>query len=111
MLVGGAGLRRRSGASGDPKPFWRDVWLEEIEEKCAVKHGVRPEEVEEVFRRSPRVSQVEKGYRPGEDVYVARGRTAAGRYLMVFFIRKLDGSALIVSARDVTRRERRAYGR
>ena len=87
------------------------VWLEEIEEKCAVKHGVRPEEVEEVFRRSPRINHVEKGYRPGEDVYVARGRTAAGRYLMVFFIRKLDGSALIVSARDMTRRERRAYGR
>lgn len=83
------------------------VWLADIEEKCAVKHGVYPPEVAEVFRSSARVNFVEKGYRSGEDVYVARGRTDAGRYLMVFFIRKLDGSALIVSARDMTRRERR----
>lgn len=85
------------------------IWLEEIEEKCAVKHHVRPEEVEQVFRAPPRINHVERGCRSGEDVYVARGQTDSGRYLIVFFIRKLDGAALILSARDMSPGERRSY--
>lgn len=87
------------------------IWLQAIEEKCAVKHGVYPEEVEDVLGGGRRVHFVERGHRLGEDIYVARGQTEAGRYLTVFFIRKLDGSAPIVSARDMTRRERQSYGR
>jgi uncharacterized DUF497 family protein len=44
-------------------------------------------------------------------VYSASGQTHAGRYLIVFFVHKRDGRALILSARDMTRNERRRYER
>ncbi len=37
------------------------------------------------------------------------GRTSAGRYLIVFFVYKHDGQALILSARDMTAAERSRY--
>jgi len=40
-------------------------------------------------------------------VYTACGRTDDGRYLIVFFILKPDNLALILSARDMDRMERR----
>ena len=52
---------------------------------------------------------VEKGHRQGENVYAAMGQTNAGRYLIVFFVRKKTQQALILSARDMTRSERRRY--
>ena len=51
------------------------------------------------------------GHRAGEDVYAALGQTEAGRYLITFFVHKLDGRALPVSARDMTPSERRLHGR
>jgi uncharacterized DUF497 family protein len=42
---------------------------------------------------------------------VALGRTDAGRYLSVLFIYKLSKEALILSARDMARKERRIYGK
>lgn len=39
------------------------------------------------------------------------GRMKAGRYLIVFFIQKKSGDALIISARDMTQKERRTYGK
>lgn len=54
---------------------------------------------------------MEKGERVGEDVYAALGRTAAGRYLIVFFIYKTTKQALILSARDMADKERKLYGR
>jgi uncharacterized DUF497 family protein len=52
---------------------------------------------------------VEKGYRQGENVYAALGRTKAGRYLVAFFIHKPDQRILILTARDMTIAERRRY--
>ena len=52
---------------------------------------------------------VEKGHRPGENVYAAMGKTNGGRYLIVFFVYKTDKHALILSARDMTKSERRLY--
>jgi len=52
---------------------------------------------------------VEKGFVKGENVYAALGRTYSGRYLVVFFVYKRSGQALIVSARDMTASERRRY--
>ena len=43
--------------------------------------------------------------------YVGFGQTEDGRYLAIFFILKAPGVALVVTARDMTRKERRAYGR
>ena len=73
-------------------------------EKLWRKHRVRTEEVEEVLYGSPKIRFIEKGDVKGEDVYAAMGRSRAGRYLMVFFINKTDNSALIISARDMTRK-------
>jgi uncharacterized protein len=87
------------------------VWLPDIVEKLAVKHGVAQEEVEDVFFDAPRLRFVEQGYRPGEDVYVALGQAVGGRYLIVFYILKPGNMALIMSARDMDRRERRLYER
>lgn len=85
------------------------IWLENIIEKLERKHNVRQQEVTEVFASASHFRFVEKGHRFGENVYSALGRTDAGRYLTVYFIYKLDRSALIVSARNMTRAERRKY--
>ncbi|PIZ25726.1 MAG: hypothetical protein COY47_04380, partial [Chloroflexi bacterium CG_4_10_14_0_8_um_filter_57_5] len=57
----------------------------------------------------PHVRFVEKGHRSGENVYAALGLTDGGRYLIVFFVLKRDGRALILSARNMSRAERRKY--
>jgi uncharacterized protein len=87
------------------------IWLRDIVQKLLRKHAVAQEEVVEVFGNRPRFRFVEKGHRSGENVYAALGRTDAGRYLIAFFVRKKDGRALIVSARDMTNAERRRYGK
>jgi hypothetical protein len=80
-------------------------------DKLAVKHQVEPYEVEAIFDNRPQIRFVEKGEREGENVYLALGQTDAGRYLSVFFIYKLTQEALVLSARDMARKERRRYGR
>lgn len=87
------------------------IWLEAIVEKIETKHNVTVDEVEELFRGRPKFRFVESGHRAGEDVYAALGQSDVGRYLIVFFVRKADGLALPVSARDMTPGERRLYGR
>jgi uncharacterized DUF497 family protein len=87
------------------------VWLDQIENKLAVKHGVSIEEVEEVFQDKPQFRFVEKGHRKGEDVCMALGTTEAGRYLAVLFILKSANAALVLSARDMATGERKYYDR
>ena len=77
-------------------------------EKLRLEHGVTHEEVENVIFWEPHVLKVEKGRVKNEDVYEAFGQTSAGRYLVVFFIRKSE-AALPISARDMTHSERRYY--
>ena len=87
------------------------IWLRDIVEKIASKHRVETHEVEEVFRNRPRFRFVERGQRENEDVYLVLGQTDAGRYLTVLFIYKEEKEVLILSARDMARKERRQYGR
>ena len=87
------------------------IWLDEIADKLAGKHRVSVDEVEAVFEDEPKFRFVEKGHRKGEDIYMALGRTEAGRYLAVLFILKLNDEALILSARDMAHNERKHYGR
>jgi uncharacterized protein len=87
------------------------IWLDEIIEKLDRKHHVDPSEVTELFGGSPRFRFVEPGNREGEDVYAALGRSDAGRYLIVFFVWKLDRRAVPISARDMTPSERKRYAR
>lgn len=86
------------------------IWLEEIEEKIVQKHGVWPDEAEQALQNRLHVRFIERGYRRGEDLYAAFGQTEAGRYLAVYFILKTGNIALIVTARDMTNRERKTYG-
>jgi hypothetical protein len=76
-----------------------------------VKHGVGREEVDEVLENRPKFRFVEKGRSEGEDVYVAQGRTDAGRYLLVFFLLKTTRQVLVITAREMSSKERRRYER
>lgn len=49
------------------------IWLREIVDKIAFKHGVSIHEVEEALGNEPRIRFTEKGERKGEDVYTATG--------------------------------------
>jgi uncharacterized protein len=85
------------------------IWKERFVEKLADKHDVFIEEVEEILFSSPHVRMAEKGRIKGENMYAAYGQTEAGRYLVVFFIRKRRSAVLPISARDMTPAERRYY--
>ena len=87
------------------------IWLPDIVDKLVVKHHVTQEEAEEIFFNRPKYRFTESGHHSGEDVYAALGQTDAGRYLVVFFIRKTGDRALILSARDMDQKERRRYER
>jgi uncharacterized DUF497 family protein len=87
------------------------IWLPDVVEKVATKHGLTQDEVEGVFFNRPFFRFVERGCRPGENVYAALGQTDAGRYVIVFFIHKPGHLALVVSARDMDAKERRRYER
>ncbi|MBU0568280.1 BrnT family toxin [bacterium] len=87
------------------------VWIREVVDKLDFKHQVETDEVEEVLRNKPKFRFMEKGEQKGENVYLALGQTDAGRYLSVLFIYKKTKDALILSARDMARKERRQYGR
>ena len=87
------------------------VWLQKIIDKIEVKHALSREEVEEVFANKPHYRFVEAGDVDGEPLYAALGRTDAGRYVIALFIFKSGNRALIISARDMDRKERRLYGR
>ncbi len=87
------------------------IWLEWVVEKLWVKHHVTVDEVEEVFEDRPKFLRKEKGRVIGEDLYNALGQTNSGRYLSIFFISKIDKRALIISARDMDRKERNRYAK
>lgn len=87
------------------------IWLRNVIDKLLWKHHVTTHEVEEVFGRSPRYRFLEEGDIEGENLYSALGRTEAGRYLTVYFLHKVTGEALVISARDMTKKERRLYGK
>jgi uncharacterized DUF497 family protein len=85
------------------------IWIEEIVEKLEKKHSVTCREVIELLASSPRYRFVEKGHRPGENVYAALGTTDSGRYLIRFFVFKNNRQALVISARDMTETKRKRY--
>lgn len=85
------------------------IWLDEIVDKLAWNHNVGRTEVLETLSSGPRIRFVEKGHREGENVYAAFGRSAEGRYLVVFFVLKSGKQALVISARTMTARERKCY--
>jgi len=87
------------------------IWLREVVDKLAWKHNVTTDEVEEALAAARRFRFIEIGDVEGEDLYAAMGRTAAGRYLIIYFVYKTTREALIISAREMTKREKRAYAK
>jgi len=84
---------------------------QDIEDKLWDKHQVTREEVEQVLDLDPRFHFAETGHVHGENLYRAIGQTDAGRYLVVIFIYKSDQSALVISARDLSAKERKQYAK
>jgi hypothetical protein len=87
------------------------LWLDQVIDKIELKHHVTQTEVEEVITGNPQFKKMKKGHFQGEHVYRALGQTESGRYLVVFFIQKRKGQALILSARDMDEKERKSYAK
>lgn len=87
------------------------IWLEDVVDKLASKHNIATDEVEEALRASRRFRFIETGDVVGEDLYASLIQTAAGRYLVVYFVYKTTGEALIISARNMTKKEKRTYAK
>ena len=87
------------------------IWLRQIVDKLALKHKVDVNEVEETLNNKPKIRFVEKGLRKNENIYMALGQTDSGQYLSILFIYKLSKQAVVLSARDMARKERNIYGK
>ena len=87
------------------------IILPKIEQKLIWKHDVQGYEVDEIFKNRPRIRFAQRGRVQGEDLYVASGQTDEGRYLNIFFIYKQNRVALVISAREMTSKEKRHYGK
>lgn len=87
------------------------IWLKDIVDKLLWKHKVTIDEAEEVFSNFPHYRFIEIGDVEGENLYAAKGQTDAGRYLIVYFIHKTTGEALVISARNMSNKEKRAYAK
>jgi len=83
---------------------FRLVWDDWNEEHIA-QHNVTPVEVEEVTANRPFTTRGRK------DRYRVIGQTDAGRLLTVIVAPRGDGATYVLTARDATREERRAYQR
>ncbi len=88
------------------------VCPDSIADKIASKHHMTVREARQVLLSKPRIRFAEKGHIANNDVYAAFGQTFSGRYVVVFFVYKPNTTtAIIISARDMSTKERRAYGR
>jgi uncharacterized DUF497 family protein len=89
----------------------RIIWHRKLVDKLWDKHRVEVHEAEEALQNHRRVRRVKRGHVQGEGVYLALGRTDAGRYPSVFFVQKKSHDAIVISARDMDAGERREYGK
>lgn len=69
------------------------------------RHGLTPEEVEEVFAGDYKVRRTRQGR------YIALGQTLDGRLILVVFRRLPGGLARVVTARNMDTSERRLFRR
>ena len=87
------------------------LWIDKFVDKIIQKHHVYPEEVDELFSGNPLIRRLENGRVKGEDLFIAFGTTIPGRYLTVLFVRKMEKRALVISAREMSKSERKSYGK
>lgn len=69
----------------------------------ALKHGIEPEEAEEVFAVAPLIRKTKHGH------YAAFGPSQSGRLLVIVFARKTGGTARVITGWDMDAAERRYY--
>jgi uncharacterized DUF497 family protein len=85
-------------------------WDEANADKNWLRHGVSPGECEEAFLNEPFLVAVDEKHSQKEPRYYALGQTDAGRELFLVFT--VRGQLVrVISARDMSRRERKEYGR
>jgi uncharacterized DUF497 family protein len=81
------------------------VWADWVIAKLDWKHGVDPDEVEEVFFNPPyKVRRAKKGK------YLLYGRSLDGRYLFIVFT-WVERRVKVISARNMTPAEKRYFTR
>jgi hypothetical protein len=79
-------------------------WNEETAEHIWVKHQVRPDEAEQVVFRPNKLV-----FRARDGRHIILGQTEAGRYLLAVVENLSKGACELVTARAMTKRERRRY--
>jgi uncharacterized protein len=83
-------------------------WDESNVQKNWERHGVTPEEAEDIFFREPLVVRADVRYRGAERRYYALGQTSSARFLFAAFtIRR--GLIRVISVRDMNRNEAEVY--
>jgi len=87
------------------------IIIPEILDKLIWKHNVTETEIRQVFLNEPRYRFIEKGKYRDEHLYLALGTADSGRYLAVYFLYKNNKEAFIVTARDMTEKERKKYAK
>lgn len=79
-------------------------WKNHIVDKIIAKHGVTPEEVEEViFEGDPEVRKA------GKKRYILYGQSCAGRYLLIVLEKEHTCIFTPITARDMTRSEKGVF--
>ena len=85
-------------------------WDEGNAEKSWTRHRVSRSECEQVFFNRPLLAAPDEQHSQIEDRFYALGRTDADRWLFVVFTVR-GSSVRVISARGMSRRERRVYER
>jgi len=85
-------------------------WDDGNSRKSSDKHGVSPQEAEQVFVDPRVLVLVDDKHSRDEPRFHAYGRTALGRRLQVSFTLRQDETLIrVISARNMSRKERARY--
>lgn len=74
------------------------------------KHGVTAPECEQIFFNKPLITGSDEKHSKHETRFYVLGQTDTGRLLFVVFTVR-NNHIRVISARDMSRKERRAYGK
>lgn len=84
-------------------------WDEGNLRKSSEKHGVSPFESEQIFFNQPLIVEHDVKHSHTEVRFYALGRTDADRHLFIVFTVR-DDLIRVISARDMSKKERKVYG-
>jgi uncharacterized DUF497 family protein len=83
-------------------------WDDGNRSKILKKHGLKPDECEEIFRDANRQFFPDIGHSAKEERYVVVGQTQNGKILFIAFTIR-NNNFRIISARPINRKEIRLY--